>query len=107
MHEKMGGRAQGNEPKFERINGKLACVGDYTHTDDRAVYKHPRYRRFYRGNYKGPDGKYQGCKLYTCKQIKRILDLREAMFGYCGEWFDVYDENGKVNLDAINAQKRR
>ena len=32
------------------------------------------------------------------KKLKTILELRQSTFDYCGEWFDVYDENGKVDL---------
>jgi hypothetical protein len=32
--------------------------------------------------------------------MKRILELRESLFKYCGEWFDVYDENGKADIPA-------
>ncbi len=65
----------------------------------RSIYKHPRMGRFYRGGFTGLNGRYDGMKVYTCKTLKRILSLREAVHNYSGEWFDVYDENGKVNLD--------
>ena len=68
-------------------------------TYDRAVYKHPRLSRFYRGEFKGLDGRYQGMKVYTCKTIKRILELQKATLDYCGESFDIYDENGKVQIE--------
>ncbi|PWV90237.1 hypothetical protein DFQ01_14413 [Paenibacillus cellulosilyticus] len=70
----------------------------YLRKDDRAVYKHHDYSRFYRGAFVGTEGKYQGMKLYRCKTLKRILQLRKSTFHYCGELFDVYDENGKVAL---------
>lgn len=72
-------------------------------TDDRAVYKAREFSRFYRGPFMGLSGKYQGMKVYTCKTLKRILELREAMHDYCGEWFDVYDENGKVDIEEAKA----
>jgi hypothetical protein len=37
-------------------------------------------------------------KLYRCKTLKQIIKLRKGIFDYCGEWFDVYDENGKVDI---------
>lgn len=67
--------------------------------EDRAIFKAKNLSRFYRGDFSGLDGKYQGMKVYTCKTLKNILALRESMHKYCGEWFDVYDENGKVELD--------
>lgn len=72
--------------------------------EDRAVYKHHNFSRFYRGPFNGIDGKYQGMKLYTCKTLKRILELRKSTYESCGEWFDVYDENGKVNITESLAQ---
>lgn len=74
-------------------------------TDDRAVYKGREFSRFYRGPFMGLSGKYQGMKVYTCKTLKRILELREAMHDYCGEWFDVYDENGKVDIEEAKAHR--
>lgn len=65
---------------------------------DRAVFKHNRLSRFYRGTFTGLSGKYQGMRVYTCKTLKNILKLREATFNYCGEYFDVYDENGKIDI---------
>lgn len=72
-------------------------------TDDLAIYKHPNFSRFYRGYFNGIGGRYQGMKVYTCKTLKRILELRASMHAYCGEWFDVYDENGKVNIEKEDA----
>ena len=39
-------------------------------------------------------------KLYSCKAMKRIMKIREDLFQYCGEYFDVYNEDGKVDIDA-------
>ncbi len=72
---------------------------------DRAVYKHHDFSRFYRGEFKGIEVKYQGMKVYQCKTLKKILEIRQSTFDYCGEWFDVYDENGKVNLDNPEIQQ--
>lgn len=72
-------------------------------TDDLAIYKHHDFSRFYRGYFTGIKGRYQGMKVYTCKTLKRILELRESMHDYCGEWFDVYDENGKVDIEEVKA----
>ena len=63
---------------------------------DRAVFKHKKLLRFYRGDFTGMYGKYYGMDLYTCKTLKKILELQKATYEYCGEMFDIYDENGKV-----------
>ncbi|MBD8836239.1 hypothetical protein IFU39_00200 [Paenibacillus sp. CFBP 13594] len=65
-------------------------------SDDRAIYKHHDFSRFYRGSFKGLTEKHQGMKVYQYKTLKRIIELRESMYQYCGEYFDIYDENGKV-----------
>ncbi|WP_339193823.1 hypothetical protein MKY95_18865 [Paenibacillus sp. FSL P4-0176] len=67
-------------------------------SDDRAIYKHHDFSRFYRGTFKGIAEKYQGMKVYQCKTLKRIVELRESMYQYCGEYFDIYDESGKVAI---------
>ena len=36
--------------------------------------------------------------LYTCKTLKRIKELQNTTFDCCGEMFDIYNENGKVDL---------
>lgn len=69
----------------------------------RAVYKHGRLSRFYRGEFTGLDGRYQGMRVYTCKKLKTILELRESTFNYCGEYFDVYNESGKVDIPEAAA----
>jgi len=69
-------------------------------TCDRAIFKHSRYSRFYRGTFIDLRGKYQGMRVYTCKTLKNILKLRETTFNYCGEYFDVYNEDGKIETEA-------
>ena len=64
----------------------------------RSIYKAKGMGRFYRGTFTGLDGKYQGMKVYTCKSLRYIKSLRERVHEYCEEWFDVYDENGKVEI---------
>ena len=71
-------------------NGK-----EYT-LEDRAVYKHTRFSRFYRMTFLGIRVNPPGVKLYTCKTLKRIKEIQKATYDYCGETFDIYDENGKV-----------
>lgn len=66
-------------------------------SDDRAIYKDGRLSRWYRGDFTSIDGKYQGMRVYQCKTLKRILELRRRTYEYSGEYFDVYDERGKVD----------
>ena len=88
-------------PPIKKTDGTVITERKYM-VEDRAVYKHPRYSRFYRGEFIGVNGKYQGMKVYTCKTLKKIKQLQESTFDYCGEMFDIYDENGKVDTDAKN-----
>jgi len=66
-------------------------------TDDMAIFKHHDFSRFYRGIFTGMSGKYQGMRVYTCKTLRTIEKLRQTTFEYCGEMFDIYDENGIVD----------
>jgi hypothetical protein len=84
-------------PEIKKTDGTVISERKYM-TEDRAIFKHPRFSRFYRGNFTGINGRYHGMKLYTCKTLKRIKELQQSTFDYCGEMFDIYDENGKVNL---------
>ena len=68
----------------------------------RAIFKHRRFSRYYREVFHGMDTSYPDLKLYTCKTLKTILSLRKMTFEYCGEWFDVYDENGIVHGEWEN-----
>lgn len=83
--------------EIKKTDGTIIPERKYM-TEDRAIYKHHDFSRFYRGEFNGINGKYQGMKVYQCKTLKRILELREDMHNYCKEYFDVYDENGKVEL---------
>lgn len=70
---------------FLRIVGK---------NDDRALYKHSFYNRYYRNEYPTPIDK---ClKLYKAKRLSTILRHRETLHEYCNEWFDVYDQDGNI-----------
>jgi hypothetical protein len=82
--------------KIEKTDGTVIPERKYM-IEDRAIYKHHDFSRFYRGEFKGIDGKYQGMKLYKCKTLKNILKLQETTFNYSGEIFDIYDENGKIS----------
>ncbi|WP_405173780.1 hypothetical protein [Paenibacillus sp. FSL H8-0260] len=84
-------------PPIPLTNGNIIPERKFM-SDDRAVYKAHEFSRFYRGGFKGIDGRYQGMKVYTCKTLKRILELRASTLRATNELFDVYDENGKVEL---------
>lgn len=64
-----------------------------------ALHKDNTLARFYRKPFLGIGENPKGMKLYTCKTQRKILEIRQALFDYCGEWFDVYNENGKVDLN--------
>jgi len=82
---------------IEKTDGTI--IPERTHmVHDRAIYKHRRFSRFYRNPHPNCD---RELVLYKVKTIQRILALRKEMFEYCGEWFDVYDENGKVDISAL------
>jgi hypothetical protein len=88
-----------NIEEIQKTDGTVIPERKYM-TDDRAVYKSNRFYRFYRKTFKGIGVNPKGLKLYTCKTLKKILELRQSTYDYCGEWFDVYDENGKINLEV-------
>lgn len=66
-------------------------------TNDRAIYRSREAQRFYRWEFLGLDKNPTGMKLYKCKTLRPILNLRKRTYEYCGEWFDVYDENDIVH----------
>lgn len=43
--------------------------------------------------------KYPSCKVYMVKKLSTIMNQRQRLFEHCNEWFDVYDENGKVDIE--------
>lgn len=82
--------------EIKKTDGTIIPERKYM-TEDRALYKANSMNRFYRESYPKPHNK--GVKLYTCKKLSTILEHRESLHDYCGEYFDVYDENGIVSLD--------
>ncbi len=91
---------------YERILPELICEDGTVFpertitTADVAIYKRTRYY-FDVLTFNGIGVNPIGFKLYTYKTLKNILRLRQEAYDYCGEWFDVYDENGKVELDEV------
>jgi hypothetical protein len=85
-------------PEMVRQNGEV-IPERVLETEDRALYFLPKYpRRRYRTSYPNPASK--NLKIYKCKSLKHILEERKALFDYCGEWFDIYDQdNFKVELN--------
>ena len=63
------------------------------------LYKDNKFYRFYRKPFVDINKNPMGMKLYVCKTLKPILALRQAMHDYCGEWFDIYDVNGKITIN--------
>jgi hypothetical protein len=83
-------------PQIEKTDGTVMPERQYV-CSDRALYKSTTMSRFYRKTYPRPNG--DGLKLYQAKRLSTILSQRQRLYEYCGEWFDVYDENGKVDID--------
>jgi len=86
-------------PAITKTDGEIIPERTYI-VEDRAIYKHKRFSRFYRKPY--PSNRDTSLKLYKVKSLKRILALRKSTFDYSGEWFDVYDDNGKVDISEIS-----
>jgi hypothetical protein len=84
-------------PRMKRPNGEE--IPERTvRSGDRALYKAQGTSKLYRSSYPIPYSKEM--KLYTCKTIKHILFVRKKLYEYCCEWFDVYNENGKVEIPS-------
>lgn len=86
-------------PEIKKTDGTVIPERKYM-TDDRALYKSNNMNRLYRGQY--PKPKQKSLNLYKVKKLATILEQRERLHEYCGEWFDVYDENGKVDITKVN-----
>jgi len=86
---------------FTKTDGTVVPDRKYV-VEERAIFKHKRFSRFYRMN---TDTSESELKLYETSSLKKIKDLRELTYNYCGEIFDIYDENGKVDIPFHTAQK--
>lgn len=82
-------------PEMKKTDGTVIPERKYM-VEERAIYKHKELSRFYRNPY--PISRDNELILYKTDSLEEILELRESMFEYCGEWFDVYDNGGKVSL---------
>lgn len=82
-------------PVIEKTDGTIIPERKYM-VEDRALYKANGLSRYYRREFTGD--KQPGFTLYKVKKLSTIKKQREGLFNYCGEWFDIYDENGKVEL---------
>jgi hypothetical protein len=85
-------------PKIEKTDGTIIPERKII-SDGRALYKANGMSRFYRRSYTGL--KQEGFRLYQVKKLDTIFNKRENLHEYCGEWFDVYDENGKVDISNV------
>lgn len=83
-------------PEIKKTDGTVIPERKYME-DDRALYKANDCSRFCRRKFTG--NKQPRFTLYSVKKLSTILRKRDALFNYCGEYFDVYDENGKIKLD--------
>lgn len=86
-------------PEIKKNDGTIIPERKYM-TGDRAVYKDNKFGRFYRDQYPFPHNK--GVHLYKVKKLSTIMSHRQWLYNHCGEWFDIYDENGKVNISEYN-----
>lgn len=59
------------------------------YTSDRALFKSTNCGRRYRMQY--PSGG-NGVKLWKCKRLSAAIKERLALWWYCNEWFDIYDD---------------
>lgn len=82
-------------PEVIKTNGTVIPERKYM-KEERAIYKHKRFSRFYRKPY--PDCGEKDLELYKVKKLRVIMELRKEMYDYCGEWFDVYDEDVKIKM---------
>ena len=82
-------------PEIKKTDGTTIPERKTT-AEDMALYRATDCGWRGRDYYPVPHNK--GVKLYMCKSIKHILSERKALFDYCGELFDIYDENGKVEI---------
>lgn len=63
-------------------------------TADRAIFKHNRFGKFYRMDYLCTD---KDVHLWKVKSLQKALQHRLNTWYYCREWFDIYDESGKIS----------
>ena len=69
---------------------------------DLAIYIHNKYDRLYRKTFYYLNFNYDNMKLYTTNSLSEIIKLRKAVYEYCGEWLDIYNEElNKVDIEKI------
>ena len=73
-------------------------------TEDRAIFKHNRFGRFYRKNFLCFEN---GIHLWKCKVLQNALRHRVQLYHYCNEWFDIYDDetNEPISTDLYEKYK--
>ena len=76
------------------MNNNYYYLRKVEENNDRALYKHSWYNRFFRSSYPTPSDK--SFRLYKVKRLSTILRQRENLHEYCNEWFDVYDQDNNV-----------
>ena len=88
-------------PTFRKMDGTV-IPGRKIPVDARTIYKTGGPFMFKRGPFLGLKAKHNGMKPYTSKTLKKILEIRQIVFEATGELFEVYDENGRVELPGGN-----
>lgn len=90
-------------PKVKKYNGTEIPEREFK-CQDRAVYKHKKFNRYYVQSFYGLNVNHNDddTELYLTDSIIDILGLRKVTFEYCGELFDIYNEElNKVDIGKI------
>ena len=84
-------------PAFRKLSGEVIPSRKIP-VPARTIYRTSGAFMFERGPYEGVKAKHNGMHVYTCKTMKKILEIRQIVFEATGEQFEVHDENGKVEI---------
>ena len=89
-------------PKVKKYDGTEIPDREFK-CQDRAVYKHKKFNRYYIQSFYGLNiNQNDDVELYLTDSIIDILGLRKITFDYCGELFDIYNEElNKINIGRI------
>lgn len=84
-------------PEINKTDGTVIPERKYM-TDDRAIFKRKDCDRCYRHAFYPELSKqpYDSVELFVTDDLEEARNIQFRTFEYCGEWFDVYDENGVV-----------
>lgn len=88
-------------PKVKKYDGTEIPEKEFK-CQDRAIYKHKKFNRYYIQSFYDLNVNYDDVELYLTDSIIDILGLRKVTFDYCGELFDIYNEElNKVDIGKI------